>query len=93
MLSSVQAKYSDIDRFIRGRQLSEAEIGRIITMVFRVEAYTRSRQQLTTAKTQDDDSFVRLDPNTDWFLALSKATPYRFYDKAKDYVALVPYRN
>lgn len=92
-LASAQGKYSELDHFIRGRQLSEADISRIFTVLFRVEAYTRSRQQLTAAKTQDENIFNRLDPQADWFLALSKATPYRFYAKAKDYVALAPYRN
>ncbi|MBC7531950.1 MAG: hypothetical protein H7318_10260 [Oligoflexus sp.] len=92
-LTNAQGKFPELDRFIRGRQLSEADISRIFAMLFRVEGYTRSRQQITAAKTQDENAFTRLDPEADWFLALAKATSYRFYTKAKDYVALVPYRN
>lgn len=91
-LGSAQGKNPELDHFIRGRQLSEADISRVFLMVFRVEAYTKSRQQLTAAKTQDDNSFTQLDPKADWFQALSKATAYRFYTRAKDYAALVPYR-
>jgi hypothetical protein len=91
-LSSAQSKSPEIDHFIRGRHLSEAEISRIFSILFRVEAYTRSRQQLSAAKTQDENTFVKLDPKADWFLALAKSTAYRYYSKAKVYAALVPYR-
>ncbi|RYZ50576.1 MAG: hypothetical protein EOP07_22725 [Proteobacteria bacterium] len=92
ILTSLQSKNSELDKFIRQRQLSEANISEILTMVFRVEAYVKSRLQLAAARSQDESAFTRLDPTADWFLALAKATPYRFFAKAKDYVALMPFR-
>jgi len=93
LLASLQSKNSELDKFLRQRQLTEAEIARVLTRVFRIEAYTKSRLQLSAAKTQDDDAFVRLDPSADWFQALSRATAFRFFVKAKEYIALVPYKS
>ncbi len=92
-LASLQSKNSQLDRFLRQRQLTEGDIAKILTSIFRIEGYTKSRQQLTAAKTQDDISFVRIDPNADWFQALSKATAFRFYAKAKEFGTLVPYKS
>ncbi|MBC7659773.1 MAG: hypothetical protein H7249_08695 [Chitinophagaceae bacterium] len=92
-LVSAQAKDPALDAFIRQRQLTEAEISRILTILFRVEAYTKNRLQLSALKTNEESSFISIDPKTDWFVALSKATSYRYYAHAKDYKTLTPFRS
>ncbi|RZA17805.1 MAG: hypothetical protein EOP10_22075 [Proteobacteria bacterium] len=93
-LNAVQGKDSAVDAFIRGRSLSESEITKTLTTIFRVEGYTRSRLQLSQTRSLDDQgpSFIKLDPNAEWFLSLQKATAFRYYSQAKEYRALSPLR-
>ena len=92
-LVAAQVGDPDLDKFIRQRQLTEAEISRILMVVFRVEGYTRNRLQLSAVKTNEENVFTRIDPKADWFQALTKATAYRFYFQAKGYKVLAPFRS
>ncbi len=89
-----QNKDKDVDTFLRQRALTDSDIHKVLTMIFRVEGYARSRLQLSSARTIDEQGpdFIQLDPALDWFQALQKATAYRFYLQAKTYQSLAPLR-
>ncbi len=93
VLVTKQASDKELDQFIRQRQLSEADISRILTQIYRIEGFVKSRAQLSASKTTDEAAFAQLDPNADWFLALARTTAYRYYNKAKEYRPLVPFKN
>lgn len=88
-----QQRDQSFDDFVRQRQLTEAEIGKIFNTVFRVQAYVRSRVQLSEQGNVDEARFLSIDPLSDWFQSLQKLASYRFYGKAREYVALRPFRS
>lgn len=93
-LSEVQSKDKEVDAFIRQRGLSDADLNKSLTMILRVEGYTRSRQQLAQMRPIDEKgpNFVKLDPSLPWFQALLKGVAYRYYSFAKEYKTLSPLR-
>lgn len=88
-----QQSNKSFDEFVRQRQVTEAEIERILSIVFRVQAYVHSRVQLSAEGSTDEKRFLSIDPTADWFESLQKLTSYRFYRKAKDFVPLRPFRS
>lgn len=93
-LSEAQSKDKEVDAFIRQRALSDSDLNKVLTTIFRVEGYARSRQQLTQTRISDDQglSFTNLDPSMEWFQTLLKSTAFRYYSLAKEYKALAPLR-
>lgn len=93
-LNTAQSKDAEVDAFIRQRGLTDSDMSKLLTMIFRVEGYTRSRLQLTQTRSADDKgpNFIKLDPSAEWFQALLKATAYRFYAQAKVYKPLASLR-
>lgn len=75
-----------LDRFKR-LGLTEAEIQRNLLIIFRIQAYVRSRVQVLNPELETK-GLLDVDSKADWFTSLLRSTTFRFYDSAKDYVLL-----
>ncbi len=88
-IQKVQLEDKELLAFFKRQGVTEAELQKNLVTIFRIQAYVRSRLQVLN---QDSDlsakDLLDIDPDSDWFASMQKATPYRFYDRAKEFQAL-----
>lgn len=87
-VQAVQLEDRSIQDLFKRLGLREGEIVQELLIIYRVEAFVRSRALVTASNREDNPSLSPIDPKSDWFLAMQRLTPYRFYDGATEFAAL-----
>ncbi len=94
LVQKAQLEHDPFREFLRRHQVSDTEIIRNLLTFFRVQAYVRSRIQVITPATGGlAPAAFSIDAKSDWFSALQRTTPYRLYDRAREYKVLEPKRS
>jgi|GEM_PF-6691665 hypothetical protein len=86
LVQKAQLEHDGFRGFLRGYQVSETEIIRNLLTFFRVQAYVRSRIQVIGPTAGGSvPPLLSIDAKSDWFSSLQRMTPYRLFDRAKEY--------
>lgn len=87
-VQATQLEDKPVQEVFKRLGVREDEIVQELLIIYRVEAFVRSRALVTASTRGDSPALHPIDTKSDWFLALQRLAPYRFYDGATEFVAL-----